>query len=224
MPHSDTFRPMNPQRPAPRPLDGESAVDRAYAHIGACGDASARTRATAVLILAIFDEFYGLLCEYPYRAMVAFECMDPHASIQISQERLALYSRYISGIDADLIAGALRVPGFSTPVRDLDANARAFCGYHLKVIRDRPTTSYKWGEYPGVAAVVDKYRLVHDINRAGSMLDNVMYYNLRLDRDMFDSALLEELCRESADSVQVDADGVFFRSLIVHEQARRRNR
>ena len=41
---------------------------------------------------------------------------------------------------------------------------------------------------------MDKYRLVHEINRAGSMLDNVMYFNLRLDRDMFDPALLEELC------------------------------
>ncbi len=62
------------------------------------------------------------------------------------------------------------------------------------MIRDHPTASYKWGEFPGVAAVIDKYRLVHEINRAGSMLDNVMYFNLRLDRDMFDPALLDELC------------------------------
>ena len=33
------------------------------------------------------------------------------------------------------------------------------CAYHLKVIRDHPTASYKWGEFPGVAAVIDKYRL-----------------------------------------------------------------
>jgi isocitrate dehydrogenase kinase/phosphatase len=89
------------------------------------------------------------------------------------------------------------------------------CAYHLKVIRDRPTTSYKWGAYPGVAAVVDKYRLVHEINRAGSMLDNVMYFNLRLDRDMFDPSLLEELCVQSSESVHVDEDGVQLRSLIV---------
>ena len=35
------------------------------------------------LILAIFDDFYSLLCEYPYRAKCAFElhgsaCLDPH--------------------------------------------------------------------------------------------------------------------------------------------------
>jgi len=47
---------------------------------------------------------------------------------------------------------------------------------------------------------VDKYREVHEINRAGSMLDNVMYFNLRLDRDLFDPALLEEICRETAGS------------------------
>jgi isocitrate dehydrogenase kinase/phosphatase len=56
---------------------------------------------------------------------------------------------------------------------------------------------------------------VHEINRAGSMLDNVMYFNLRLDRNMFDPALLDEICREAAGSVQVDQDGVYLRQLIV---------
>jgi isocitrate dehydrogenase kinase/phosphatase len=89
------------------------------------------------------------------------------------------------------------------------------CSYHLKVIRDQPTASYKWGAYPGIAAVLDKYRVVHEINRAGSMLDNVMYFNLRLDAGMFDPLLLEEICRQAAGSVQVDAEGVLVRSLIV---------
>jgi isocitrate dehydrogenase kinase/phosphatase len=88
------------------------------------------------------------------------------------------------------------------------------CAYHLKVVRDQPTSAYKWGAFPGVAAVVDKYRDVHEINRAGSMLDNVMYFNVRLDRDMFDPELLEEICRQAAGSVQVDRDGVYFRVLI----------
>jgi isocitrate dehydrogenase kinase/phosphatase len=91
----------------------------------------------------------------------------------------------------------------------------AACSYHLKVIRDRPTASYKWGAYPGVPAVLEKYRVVHEINRAGSMLDNVIYFNLRLDRAMFDPALLEEICSQAAGSVQVDAEGVLLRSLIV---------
>jgi len=431
-------------------------MEQAYSRLAAGTDDASRIVATAQLILAIFDDFYSLLCEYPYRAKCAFELMDPHASIRISKERLELYSRYIaehgprvlvafpalsddatlweaidrlfvamivdryeadtafsfahslrrnicqevwrpvaysfpppsklrafsmasvhrrlpisSGVDAELIASFLRVPGFSVPFRDLEGDSQrilervdsllhgpaagpaplaldvveagffrdrsAFvvgrwqmgddsivpfvvalqnssqgiyaaavlhraadihglfssalanfhvttrlyyqtcvflyslmprrplghhystigfnhvgkvailneiteqirasgqrfrrspgaagtvalgftfetCSYHLKVIRDRPTTSYKWGAYPGVATVIEKYRLVHEINRAGSMLDNVMYFNLRLERDMFDPDFLEELCRESAETVHVDGDGVMLRTLIV---------
>jgi isocitrate dehydrogenase kinase/phosphatase len=447
---------MNQQRITPLSLDSESLVDRAYSRVATCAEDSARIMATAQLILAIFDEFYSLLCEYPYRAKCAFESMDPHASIRISKERLGLYSHYIaehgpriatafpaladdprvwdaldglfvamivdryeadtafsfahslrrnicheiwrpvaysfpppsklrafsmasvqrrlpvqSRVDVELLASALRLPGFSVPFRDLKGDAQrildrlepllygsaegplpvaldvveagffrdrsafvvgrwvlqnegivpfvvallnspagiyidallhrvadihglfssalanlhvttrlyyqtcvflfslmprrplghhystigfnhvgkvailneileqmrqsgerferspgapgtvAFgftfraCEYHLKVIRDHPTASYKWGEFPGVAAIIDKYRLVHEINRAGSMLDNVMYFNLRLDRAMFDRALLDELLRQAAGSVQVEQDGVFLRSLIV---------
>jgi len=89
------------------------------------------------------------------------------------------------------------------------------CAYHLKVIRDQPTHAYKWGAYPGVAAVIEKYRAVHEINRAGSMLDNVMYFNLRLDRGMFDAELLEEICRQASGSVQVDHEEIHLRVLIV---------
>jgi len=79
---------------APSP-DGD-AVDRAYANLSACVDDWSRIDAAARLMLAIFDDFYGTLCEYPYRAMCAFETMDPQASIRISRERLGLYSRYIA--------------------------------------------------------------------------------------------------------------------------------
>jgi isocitrate dehydrogenase kinase/phosphatase len=432
-----------------------TAIERGYTRLAACRDDGARVRATTVLILAIFDEFYSLLCEYPYRAKRAFELRDPHASVQISMERLGLYSRYIAehgprllgafpalasesslwesidrlfvamivdryeadtafsfahslrrnicqgvwrpvaysfpppsklrafsmasvhrrlpireGLDAPLIASFLAIPEFSVPWRSLQGDAqrivervmpllynpqsappvaldvieagffrdrRAFvvgrwvreddsilpfvvalqngpagiyadavlhrvadihglfssalanlhvttrlyyqtcvflyslmprrplghhystigynhvgkvailneiveqmrvsgqrfkrspgapgtvavgftfdaCEYHLKVIRDRPTESYKWGLYPGVSAVIEKYRLVHEINRAGSMLDNVMYFNLRLEKGMFEPSLLEELCAQSSSSVQVDEDGVLLRSLIV---------
>ena len=447
---------MTQPQPTPVSVAGTSQVEQAYARVLQCSNDSERIAACARLILAIHDDFYSLLCEYPYRAKCAFETMDTHASIRISKERLELYSRYIAEhgpkvlaafpalavdsavwdaldrlfvamivdryeadiafsfahsmrrnisheiwrpvaysfppaskrrafsmasvhqrlavqgrIDAELVACALRVPGFSVPFRDLNADSQhiverlehllygspdapvpaaldvvkagffrdrsAFvvgrwvltddsivpfvvallnspsgiyadavlhrvsdihdlfssalanfhvttrlyyqtcvflfglmprrpfghhystigfnhlgkvailneiveqmrqsgqrfqrspgapgtvavgftfdaCSYHLKIIRDQPTASYKWGEFPGVTAVVDKYRLVHDINRAGSMLDNVMYFKLRLDREMFDPALLEELCQQSASTVQVDQDGVFLRSLIV---------
>jgi isocitrate dehydrogenase kinase/phosphatase len=433
----------------------ELMVEQTYCSLVGCADPAARIETTARLILTIYDDFYSQLCEYPHRAQRAFETMDPHASIRISQERLGLYSRYIlehgprilaafpalatdsaawdaldrlfvamivdrydadiafsfahslrrnighglwrpvaysfpppsklraysmasvhrrlrvqDRIDTGLLCAALRVPNFSVPFRDLQGDAekilerveglladmpdaasvvaldvidagffrdrsaflvgrwvladdaivpfvvallnspngiyadavlhrvsdihdlfssalanfhvttrlyyqtcvflfslmprRPFghqystigfnhvgkvailneineqvrcghrlqrspgvpgtvalgftfdaCAYHLKVIRDQPTNSYKWGLYPGVAAVSDKYRAVHEINRAGSMLDNVMYFNLRLDRDMFDPALLDEICSQAAGSVQVDQDGVYLRLLIV---------
>jgi isocitrate dehydrogenase kinase/phosphatase len=439
--------------PAGLPHQAEQAVEQAYARLVACAGESDRVAATAQLVLAVFDDFYRRLCEYPYRAKHAFETMDPHASISVSRERLELYSRTIvehgprilaalpdladnariwQAIDArfvsmivdryeadiafsfahsirrnighelwrpvaysfpppskrralstasayrrlpvgerisvELLSTALRMPGFSIPFRNLagdaerirvrveslfDAGTRplaldvvdagffrdrtaflvgrwvlpeggflpfvvAFlnspegvyadavlhrtadihnlfsstlanfhvttrlyyqtcvflfslmplrplghqystigynhvgkvailneitdqmrrsgqrfqrspgvpgtvalgftfdaCSYHLKVIRDKPTTSYKWGEFPGVAAVLDKYRVVHEINRAGSMLDNVMYFNLRLDPEMFDPDLLAEICQMAAGSVHVDREGVFVRSLIV---------
>jgi isocitrate dehydrogenase kinase/phosphatase len=432
-----------------------SAVELAYGRLtAATGDAD-RLMAAAVLILSIFDEFYARFCEYSDRAKRAFESRDPHSSINVSKERLGLYTRYIAEhgprigacfpalsvesilwddldrlfaamivdryeadiafsfahsvrrninhglwkpvaysfpppsklraksmasvhrrlpvqarIDADLLCAALQVPDFSVPFKDLEGDAHkillrvqqllrdrhgvsapvaldvieagffrdrsAFvvgrwvfadgqfepfvvallnseegihadavvhrtadihdlfsstlanlhvttelyyqtcvflfslmprrplgehystigynhvgkvailneitaqlaqgnklqrspgvpgtvalgftfdtCSYHLKVIRDRPTQSYKWGAFPGVPAVIEKYRVVHEINRAGSMLDNVMYFNLRLDANMFEPELLAEISREAAGSVQVVGDGVFLRSLIV---------
>jgi isocitrate dehydrogenase kinase/phosphatase len=436
-------------------IDTALLIEQAYSRLAACVDVDARVRATAQLIWAIYGDFYHHLCEYPHLAQRAFETMDPHASIRISQERLGLYSRYIAEhgpricaaypalatdlgvwdaldhlfmamivdrydadiafsfahsirrnigqglwrpvaysfpppsklraysmasvhrrlrvrerIDTELLCTALQTANFSVPFRDLQGDAekilerverllgdvpdavpavaldvidagffrdrsafivgrwvlanhgivpfvvallnspegiyadallhrvsdihdlfssalanfhvttrlyyqtcvflfslmprRPFghqystigfnhvgkvailneineqvragyrlrrspgvpgtvalgftfdaCAYHLKVIRDQPTSSYKWGVYPGVAAVSDKYRVVHEINRAGSMLDNVMYFNLRLARDMFDPALLDEICRQAAGSVQVDQDGVYLRVLIV---------
>jgi len=47
------------------------------------------------------------------------------------------------------------------------------------------------------------------------MLDNVMYFNVRLDRDLFGPELLEELLREAPASVRVEFKDIFIRSLIV---------
>ena len=430
-------------------------MERAYSRLAAASDDAGRIMAAALLILAIFDDFYARFCEYAYRAKLAFESRDPHSSINVSKERLGLYTRYIAEhgpriggcfpalsaesilwdeldrlyvamivdryeadiafsfahsvrrninhglwkpvaysfpppsklralsmaavhrrlpvqgrIDDDLLCTALQIANFSVPFKDLKDDAQkirqrverllydhpgapvpvaldvieagffrdrsAFvvarwvfaddsvvplvvallngaqgiyadavvhriadihdlfsstlanlhvttelyyqtcvflfslmprrplgehystigynhvgkvailneitaqlrhenrfqrspgipgtvalgftfdtCSYHLKVIRDQPTQSYKWGAFPGVPAVIEKYRVVHEINRAGSMLDNVMYFNLRLDRNMFDPALLDEISREASGSVQVVDDGVFLRSLIV---------
>jgi isocitrate dehydrogenase kinase/phosphatase len=432
-------------------------VEQCYARLHACADDATRIAAAAQLILAVFDDFYAELCEYPFLAKRAFESVDPQASIRISKERLSLYSRYVAGhgpkihsafpalggnndlwdvldrqfstmiadryeadiafsfvhslrrnithgmwrpvaysfpprsprradslasvfrrlpvrqrIDADLVTAALRAPGFTVPFRDetgdaeriaarvnqlmdggafrgqlpvaldvveagflrdlsaftvgrwvlsdgsfvpfvvalLNSNAGIYadallhkssdihnlfssalanfhvttrlyyqtcvflyslmprrplglhystigfnhvgkvaildeineemrrsgqkfrpspgfagtvaigftfdaCSYHLKIIRDQPTQAYKWGAFPGVVATIEKYRIVHEINRAGSMLDNVMYFNVQLHREMFDPDLLACICSEAGGSIQVDGDSVFVRSLIV---------
>src|SRR4029079_18370587 len=72
------------------------SVEQAYAALNECSDDGERIAASVRLIIAIHDEFYTELCEYPYRAKRAFEAMDPQASIRISKERLGLYSRYIA--------------------------------------------------------------------------------------------------------------------------------
>jgi isocitrate dehydrogenase kinase/phosphatase len=87
--------------------------------------------------------------------------------------------------------------------------------YVLKVIRDKPTAQYKWGKFDGVDAVLDKYRRVHEINRTGSMLDNIIYYNLRLDRQWFDPALLEELLDDAGLCVSLMGDSVVLKHLVV---------
>lgn len=87
--------------------------------------------------------------------------------------------------------------------------------YVAKVIRDHPTEGYKWGTFQGVPAVLDKYRIVHESDRAGSMLDNVMYDNVRLERSWFSDRLIEELTAAAAGTVSVQGRHVLFKHLIV---------
>ena len=90
--------------------------------------------------------------------------------------------------------------------------------YNLKVIRDHPTSGYKWGDFEGIDSVQRKYSQVHRINRTGSMLDNIIYYHLRLDRDWFEPALLDELCSQAGESVATHGDAVVFKHLIVQRR------
>ena len=87
--------------------------------------------------------------------------------------------------------------------------------YNLKVIRDKPTTQYKWGEFGGLESVIRKYTRVHEINRTGSMLDSIIYYRVRLDRKWFSAGLLEDLLTSASDTVSLFGDDVIFKYLIV---------
>ncbi len=90
--------------------------------------------------------------------------------------------------------------------------------YNLKVIRDKPTANYKWGTFDGIESVMKKYGRVHEINRTGSMLDNIIYYNLKLDRSWFDPALLDELLVEAGETVSLRGEAVIIKYLIVQRR------
>jgi len=87
--------------------------------------------------------------------------------------------------------------------------------YNLKVIRNHPTEGYKWGKFQGIESVKEKYSRVHEINRTGSMLDNIIYFNIALETELFAASLLEELLREASDTVSLQDDTVVFKYLIV---------
>lgn len=87
--------------------------------------------------------------------------------------------------------------------------------YVLKVIRNQPTANYKWEKFPGVAAVLEKYRIVHESDRAGSMLDNVILDTVRFESSWFAPELLEELATAASGAVTVTGDSVMFAHLIV---------
>ena len=86
--------------------------------------------------------------------------------------------------------------------------------YNLKVIRNHPTSGYKWGEFEGIDSVKAKYSRVHEINRTGSMLDNIIYFNIALEKSLFTPALLDELLRDASETVSLQRDIVVFKYLI----------
>ena len=111
---------------------------------------------------------------------------------------------------------------FQTAVGMEGTVAMAFSTLHgsycLKVIRNTPTQGYKWGVFEGIDSVLSKYRRVHDINRTDSMLDSVIYYNLRLDKNWFEQDLLMKLLEYANESVIDDNDSIIFKYLIVQRK------
>ena len=91
-------------------------------------------------------------------------------------------------------------------------------GYNLKVIRNTPTEQYKWGVFEGVPSVLEKYGRVHVINRTGSMLDNIIFYRVKLQKAWFTNALLQELLNDASECVTLQGESLFFRHLIVQSK------
>jgi isocitrate dehydrogenase kinase/phosphatase len=117
------------------------------------------------------------------------------------------------GTDGELLDTA---PGFPGTVAIAFTSPRS--DYILKVIRDRPTTGYKWDSFEGVDVVLEKYKRVHEINRTGSMLDNILYYNLKLDCSWFKPELLQELLSAATNAVQLQDDALVFKYLVVQRK------
>jgi isocitrate dehydrogenase kinase/phosphatase len=107
-------------------------------------------------------------------------------------------------------------PGFPGTVAIAFTSPRS--DYILKVIRDRPTVGYKWDSFEGVDAVLEKYKRVHEINRTGSMLDNILYYNLKLNCSWFKPELLNELLGAASNAVQLQDEALVFKYLVVQRK------
>jgi isocitrate dehydrogenase kinase/phosphatase len=107
-------------------------------------------------------------------------------------------------------------PGFRGTVAIAFTSPRS--DYILKVIRDRPTDGYKWDSFQGVDVVLEKYKRVHEINRTGSMLDNILYYNLKLDCAWFKPALMQELLSAASNAVQLQDEALIFKYLVVQRK------
>ncbi|MEM7507921.1 MAG: isocitrate dehydrogenase kinase/phosphatase AceK regulatory subunit [Pseudomonadota bacterium] len=90
--------------------------------------------------------------------------------------------------------------------------------YVLKVIRDTPTENYKWESFDGIEAVLGKYRQVHELNRSGSMLDNILYTGVTLPAEMFATDFLDELLDQASETVTRYRDEVLFNHLIVQRK------
>jgi isocitrate dehydrogenase kinase/phosphatase len=107
-------------------------------------------------------------------------------------------------------------PGFPGTVAIAFTSPRS--DYILKVIRDRPTDGYKWHSFEGVDAVLEKYKRVHEINRTGSMLDNILYYNLKLNCSWFKPALMKQLLSAASNAVQLQDEALIFKYLVVQRK------
>src|SRR3984885_3347552 len=107
-------------------------------------------------------------------------------------------------------------PGFPGTVAIAFTSPRS--DYILKVIRDRPTDGYKWHSFEGVDAVLEKYKRVHEINRTGSMLDNILYYNLKLNCSWFKPALMNQLLSAASNAVQLQDEALIFKDLVVQRK------
>ena len=166
--------------------------------------------------LHVTEKRYHELVKYLYGLMPSRPLGEHYSTIGYNHVgKLVVMDQITSGLNTNNEAldhapgplGSVAI-GFTSPSTE----------YVLKIIRDKPTSQYKWGEFHGKDTVLSKYRGVHTKNRSGSMLDNIIYSNLRLPRKMFKISFLNEILQEANDSVELTEDEVFFSHLIVQRK------
>jgi isocitrate dehydrogenase kinase/phosphatase len=108
---------------------------------------------------------------------------------------------------------------FKTSVGERGTVAMGFSApssvYTLKVIRDHPTSRYKWGKFEGGRVGTKKYRHVHEITRADLMPENVVCYDISLEVAHFEQHLLDYLFLKAGESISLVDEFVKFKHLIV---------
>ncbi|MBT9587258.1 bifunctional isocitrate dehydrogenase kinase/phosphatase [bacterium] len=86
----------------------------------------------------------------------------------------------------------------------------------FKLIKD----SFDYPKHASRSEVKERYQMVFEHDRAGRMVEAHRFEHLRIARDRFDPALLEELCRYAAETVRLEGDNV----VIAHAYVERRVR
>ncbi len=84
----------------------------------------------------------------------------------------------------------------------------------FKIIRD----SFAYPKTATRKEVMQKYQMVFRHTRAGRLVDVQEFEHLEFDRDRFDETLLENLLKESADSVRVEGDQVIIKHLYIERR------
>ncbi len=161
----------------------------------------------------VTTRYYHELCEFLYAMM-------PHRALGLYYSTIGYNHLGKVAVIKELKKELASNQGvFDTAIGEPGTVAIGFAGpdsgYNLKVIRNHPTSGYKWGKFDGIYSVKSKYSRVHEINRTGSMLDNIIYFNIALEEELFSPQLLEELLSEASETVSRQHGSIVFKYLIV---------
>ena len=126
-------------------------------------------------------------------------------------ERYRAFFSHLQQHPSEQLVHAEGTPGMVMAVFTLPSYPLVF-----KVIRDR----FGWQKAMSRQDVQDKYALVFQMDRIGRLLDAQTYRELRIPRQRFTPALLQELLEGCSQSVHVDGEEVIIRLCYVQRRFR----